>query len=196
MAEHDCPLGAVHGMASTFTRSDDVVCCDFCHEPVPASLLPQPTIELATLEQRIGTLLRIGRALETQDNAATAHPIYIVQSRRRIYGFDPDYADAPTWIAADEPVEATPEEAAEVEAEYEETGVEREDWTRTAYQDTWEAVTVCLTRAAAEQYIERQRHNLSHPRVYVESGYRNNEWIALRAELKALAALFPEGGQG
>ncbi len=38
----------------------------------------------------------------------------------------------------------------------------------------------CLTAQAAEDYMTSNRHNLHRPFIYVESGCRNDEWIALR----------------
>ena len=35
--------------------------------------------------------------LNTQDNRATAHPIFLVQQEHRIYGMDPDYTDKCVW---------------------------------------------------------------------------------------------------
>ncbi len=121
--------------------------------------------------------------LSTQSNSGTAHPMFVVQQRRRVYGFDPIYTDDFVWLQSDESVEVDAAEAAELEAAYNETSREPDNRTRTAYQDQWNFVTACLTRDAAERYIAANRHNLTDPRVYVESGYRNHEWIDLRADL-------------
>lgn len=44
-----------------------------------------------------------------------------------------------------------------------------------------------LTQSAADDYIERNRHNLGDGcYVYVDSGYRNPEWQALRAACLAV----------
>jgi len=49
-----------------------------------------------------------------------------------------------------------------------------------------EVVTVCFTNIAAEAYIERNGCDLTSPHVYVESGHRNPEWIAVRNWLLSL----------
>lgn len=45
----------------------------------------------------------------------------------------------------------------------------------------WQNVQPFFTEEAADSYIALNGHNLKTPRTYVESGYRNAEWIALRA---------------
>lgn len=58
--------------------------------------------------------------------------------------------------------------------------------TRTAYQDSWENVQPFFTRKGAEEYLRINGHNLEgkeKPRIYVESAYRNAEWIAIRQML-------------
>ena len=127
----------------------------------------------------------ISHELATQDNAATAHPIFVVEQRRRIYGMDPQWFDTdPVWLDGyGDNVEATDEERAGLDAEYERTGVERGGWTRTHFVDIWEFVTPFFTRRAADAYIASNRHNLCEPRVLVHSGYRNREWQAVTAFL-------------
>jgi hypothetical protein len=43
-----------------------------------------------------------------------------------------------------------------------------------------------FTEKAAQEYINANRHNLVEPRIYVESGYRNYEWQAVRTLLKTM----------
>jgi hypothetical protein len=56
-----------------------------------------------------------------------------------------------------------------------------EGFRRVGYLDTWDFVTACLTEAGADEYIRVNGHDLKEPRTYVTSGYRNQEWIDLRA---------------
>lgn len=121
-------------------------------------------------------LLHIGKLLLTQDNRITADPIFVVQQRHRIYGFDPDYSDDVVWLD---------EECNEMDCGDEEG--EESEYTRTAYVDQWEFVTACFTEAAADAYIAANSHNLKEPRVYVESGHRNQEWKDIRRALMAMA---------
>lgn len=130
-------------------------------------------------------LLAIASGIATQDNAATAHPYYIVQQRREIAGIDPDYHDdaVVVWVQADWAVYEADDEFEALENGFQETGDEPEHWRRTHQIEIWEFVTAFLTRKGAQEYIEAQRHNLNKPRIYVESAHRNREIIALRESL-------------
>lgn len=145
------------------------------------------------------TLEEIGALIVSQDNASTHLPMFIVQQRRRNYGYDPDYTDDVAWIdVCNDSVEADTETAARLEAarnrfyagdrEDCENDPENGCWERTAYVDTWEFVTVCFTRVAAEEYIADNRHRMTDPRIYVDSAYRNREWETIREHLRSLAS--------
>ena len=138
------------------------------------------------LASAVSVLQRLGVDIATQDNAATSHPVFVVEQRRRIYGLDPDYCDAPIWLHQDG-FEADAEEKARLDAE-DENGAEDECWRKTGYVDIWEFVTACFTRKGAERFLERQRHNLKHPRIYIHSAHRNDEWIELRKVMVELGA--------
>jgi hypothetical protein len=131
-------------------------------------------------------MVEIGRALATQDNQATSHPMFLVQQSRRQTGLDPRWGVPVVWLD-NEGAEVEAEEAKALEAAFEETGEEPADRTRTGYVDLWEFVTCCFTDAAARSYIEANKHRLNRPRVYVDSAYRNAEFIAVRQHLQELA---------
>jgi hypothetical protein len=122
----------------------------------------------------------IAERLRTQDNRCTAEPIYLVQQRKRIYGVDENYTEKIAWVSSDEGIEASPEEAKAADERYEESGQEPEDFSRVGYVDEWEFVTACLTLKGAEAFIAAQKHNLTDPRIFVDSGHNNSEWKALR----------------
>jgi len=131
----------------------------------------------------------IAERLRTQDNRCTAIPVFIVKENKRIYGFDPTYADGDdiAWIdSANDCAEADSEERAKLEAEWDGTGEEPDGWTRTAYQDRWEFVTACFTEEGCKEYLRRNGHNHGATRIYVASGYRNDEWDAVREHLKGI----------
>lgn len=117
--------------------------------------------------------------LRTQDNRCTAEPIFLVQQRRRIYGLDPDYSDKFVWMQ--DGYEADEEEAKKYEEAYQNGDYTPEDATRTYYEDTWEFVSCFLTHQGAEDFIKARSHELTDPRIYVDSAHRNGEWKALRA---------------
>lgn len=127
--------------------------------------------------------------LKTQDNRATAVPIFAVQERVRDYGYDTTWGGASVWIdGANDNVEADAEEARILDAQ-EVLGEVPEEWTRVGYVDRWEFVQPFFTEAAANAYIEANRHNLTDPRTYVYSGHRNPEW----REVRDLLLRTPEG---
>lgn len=124
------------------------------------------------------------------DNAkndhGTAHPLFVVQARKRLYGFDTDCVDTIAWLYDGE--EVTAGGAGDLEERFGETGEEPEGYQRTAYVDQWEFVTACFTREAAEAYLHSNHHRHAELRVFVDSAYRNEEWIRLRAYFEALAS--------
>lgn len=63
----------------------------------------------------------------------------------------------------------------------------------------WEFVTACLTDDGARSYMKANGHNLRKcSRIFVHSGYRNDEWIGLRNYLLSLHAAprVPDTPQG
>lgn len=104
---------------------------------------------------RLDDLREMGERLRTQDNLATAHPIFLVEQQRRIYGVDSDHTDDFEWLEGES----------------------------VGYTMIWEFVTCCFSQVAAQSYIDANRHNLKEPRIYVASAYRNPEWIAVRKRL-------------
>ena len=130
-------------------------------------------------------LKEISDNIRKQSNDCTNLPMFVVQTRRRIYGMDTDYSEEIAWLYADEAVEVDADTAKHLEEMYQ-TNHEingdlcLDDYTRTAYIDVWEMATVCFTRKGAEDYIKANGHNLNEPRIYVESGYRNVEFETIR----------------
>jgi len=145
--------------------------------------------EVARLTNRLDRLRDIGEDMRNQDNLATACPVFMVQRRRRIYGLDPDYADTFVWLSDDGDYEAEEAEIPALEAEHDRTGAdEHGGFRRLAYVDIWENVQPFFTRHGAARYLVVNGHNLRpETRIYVESGWRNQEWEDIRAALLALA---------
>lgn len=137
-------------------------------------------------------LAQLAKRLRTQDNCATAHPLYCVQEEERIYGMDPAYADEATmsiWSYVDDP-EVSYDTDLELLQEYDSKrklswrdqrvvfGPSRHVYERVYYVNRWQFVCAHLTEDAAELYIEQNSHNLKNPRIYVTSQHRCYEWIA------------------
>lgn len=132
------------------------------------------------------TLAEMGEQIRTQNNAATGHPIFMVQQRRRIYGMDLSWDGEWEWID-EEGNEAGGDERLALEEWRIKTGDQEHDgFRRVGYTDLWEAVQPFFTRVGAERYIATNKHNLCDPRVYVESAYRNHEWQNVRDFLSDL----------
>ena len=119
----------------------------------------------------------MGRRMLTQDPRATSHPIYLVRQRRRIYGLDSDYTDQFVYVYRDDGTEYGAELKAEDDPAH---------FRRVGIRDIWIGVQPFFTNSEAERFIASNYHNLTEPHVYVESGYRNREWIAARAHFMAL----------
>ena len=97
-------------------------------------------------------LKKTSELLRTQNNRATAHPLFIVYEKERIYGVDPDFHD----------------DACVYEAE------------KLHYIVRNRFVSAHFTEAAAERYIAENNHNLCRPFVYAASMHRCHEMMAIR----------------
>ena len=122
--------------------------------------------------------------LREQDNLGTHLPQYIVQTKERLYHYDDGSGDY-VWVDNDFN-EADEEKEKELDIEddwqlrYE--NVEK-GWQKTYYKDIWHNKQPFFTRAAAQEYIDCNGHNLGgqeNCRIYVESGFRNKEWENIR----------------
>mgnify|MGYP000977418544 CR=1 FL=1 len=134
-------------------------------------------------------LQAIGEQIRIQDNRATDAPIFIVQQRKRIYGIGEDYTDDYVWIDTQgDSHEADPEEAATLDAMYEEDFYHEglKNWRRVGFIDIWEFVTACFTEKGCQDFIALNGHNLTDPRIYAAGSYRNIEYRTVRDYLKSL----------
>lgn len=132
------------------------------------------------------TIAIITHNLRTQDNHITDNPIFVVEQKRRITGFAVGYTDDFTWIDPDgEEVSET--NRVKLERYYDRTlNYETKGYSRTGYRDVWVFVTACLTEQGCKDYLRLNGHNLGETRIYVYSGYRNEEWRAVREHLVAM----------
>lgn len=134
----------------------------------------------------IDRMKTIGELIRSQDNRATDAPLFIVQKKERIYGFDPSYSDNYVWLdTGNDCYEATSEEAIELDRK-EDNDEDLDGWVKTAYQDRWEFVTACFTEQGCKDYITINGHNLGETRIYAEGSYRNEEFRAVRKFLMEL----------
>lgn len=131
-------------------------------------------------------LAEIGERLRTQDNLATAEPMFCVQILVRDIGFDSGLSDKLCWhdgpnhitVFDDDPDFTEPPDG--------------EEWDEYGYRDRWETTMVAFTKGGCEEYLDLNGHNDRHrahqgkTRIYVESFYRCPEMIAIRNYLKTL----------
>jgi len=136
-------------------------------------------------------LTKLGYELRTQNNACTAHPLFLVQKRRRIFGMDSGYADEYEWHSChdaeykysqadiQEAIRDDPAADADRNIEDDDEFVrDPEDYgyEKVYYIDEWRFVTAHFTRKAAQRYLNENAHNMTAPRIYVSSQYRCHEW--------------------
>ena len=120
------------------------------------------------------TLIKIGDQLRTQDNRCTENPMFCVQVRERIVGFDTDYCEGTVWFDPDD-CEGGEKERPE--------DVDNTDLKEIGYRDIWKTVMVSFTEEGCQEHLRQNGHNYRHyqeTRIYVESFYRNPEMNAIR----------------
>lgn len=128
--------------------------------------------------------------LREQDNRITSNPIFMVQRKERTYGFDMNYSDDHIWL--DRGDEIYDEELiAELNRKDENYDDIDSRYYKCYYRDDWINVQPFFTEVAANQYLDINAHNLDgreNCRIYVESGYRNEEWRIIRDYFLTLGA--------
>jgi hypothetical protein len=124
-------------------------------------------------------LAELIKNLREQDNRITANPIFMVQSLNRNYGYDDGYGSGHIWLDRGDEIydEDLIKELDRKDEEYEEIDSR---YYKCYYRDEWINKQPFFTEAAAKEYIRVNGHNLCEPRIYVESGWRNDEWNFIR----------------
>lgn len=113
----------------------------------------------------------------------TADPIFTVQKKRIVTGLDTDYTDNVGWFDTGSGDLVEGDEAAELEARYDDTGDKPEGYVRTGWFEEWKHYATFITMESAQEFAKSKGENC---RVYVDSGCRNHEWRALRAFLLSI----------
>jgi len=115
--------------------------------------------------------LRYHNKGEGVNDHCTANPVFIVQKRERVYGFDSDYVSDYVWINADnDHAEADERTARRLDALYDDGRCTKE-WKRVYYVDRWDYVCAHFTKEAATAFITRKGHDYEGLRVWVDSQY-------------------------
>mgnify|MGYP001579768353 CR=1 FL=1 len=140
-------------------------------------------------------IFTIAANLAVQDSRMTSNPVFAVQQKERQFPGDPDADDPYYWV--DDDWDEVGEEIAKLLDEADEMGWSKivdsderarevDDYSKVYYRDVYRFVQPFFTEAGAKRYIEINGHNLREPRIYVESGYRNEEWETVRGYLLAI----------
>jgi hypothetical protein len=128
-----------------------------------------------------GELRELSLEMTTQDNRATAHPLYCVYVKEKYHGVDGDYTDEYDWLD---------EEGQIVDlAQYgltEEQAEEQELPVKTYFVKMTRFINAHFTMKAAKLYIKENKHNLTNPFVYVSSLNRCHEMIKIQKYLVGL----------
>ena len=131
-------------------------------------------------------LREMGKLILTEDNRATAHPIFVVRQYRRIHGMDPNYGeDNYEWVHTQDHEFSLPSDGALEEYLDSEDG-DITEFEKVYYLDIEVNVQPFFTEKAAQRYINSNKHNLTKPYIYVECAYRNYEWQLIREFLMGL----------
>ena len=147
------------------------------------------------------TLRDIGERLRTQDNRATADPIFLLQIKVRETGFDSSYADNSCWwnpgnlwcVYDDDPEYI--KESCSFELDELENMPKGEGWEGPfGYKERWETVGAFFTLGGLEEHMELNGHNVKRQafrgewRSYVDYLNRNPEMVEIRNWLMSLTA--------
>ena len=128
-------------------------------------------------------LRSLGNAIATQDNRATAHPLFVVFQTRDIvanedYDHDRiDYYDKDDCESIEEEHEPT---TYALLKKLDDLGELPDRYCRVAVKEVNEFVTACFSEQGCKDYIAANGNNLNKPFIYVSSLYRNAEMISLR----------------
>lgn len=129
---------------------------------------------LSVTEQAVAFLEEIKEQLNTQDNCATANPIFMVEELERVYGLKSEYSDKYELV---EEEECQVVNIDDIEDEY--VSVRK-----VYYEEFWKPIKACFSRADAEKFIELDGHNHKKLRIYVSSMHRCPQMVQLRNYLK------------
>lgn len=128
------------------------------------------------------TSAQIGELLRTQDNRITSDPLFVVEKKVVVTGFDSDYADFFQWVDFENDYyEADEEQAKRLdEMLLNEPESIPAGWEKVGCRIHWQFVTCCLTEQGCKDFLKINGHNVGESRIYAYSGWRNYEWQHVR----------------
>lgn len=128
-------------------------------------------------------LKALGNAIATQDNLATAHPLFVVFQKQPVVAHEDYDHDRIEYYDSNECENLEEEDDPskyELLSRLDELGELPDHWRRVAVKDVDSFVTACFTEQGAKDFIAAQGRNLNKPFIYASSLYRNTEMIGLR----------------
>lgn len=141
-----------------------------------------------------GYILALSQQLHTQDNRCTSHPIFQVRDVKQVPCL-PEHADDTHWwdeegsAVLDEELIKTLEDAS-LGGSYC-TLEDDEDAPPYTYHCTYtktlrQVVATFMTQQAADAWVKANEHRHNALEIYIDSGFRNPEWQAIRDFLMSL----------
>ncbi len=123
--------------------------------------------------------------LRNQDNLGTADPVYTVQEKVCVYGFEDGYEDGWKWCGKEQVFDTTQElldwlieneyltdkEVKEAEEFEIDLLLQQHEYNQIGIKHYWKHVNTHLTREAAEAFIKRKQHDYGELRIWVDSLY-------------------------
>ncbi len=132
------------------------------------------------------------QSILSQDTFHTSDPVYVVYQKRQIVvprGYSDNYIlrnirDCEAEMSAEEFQDlCIRQNKGEEVFDSFDNKFNEYHWEEEYYQEIDKFCAACFTRKGAEDYIAANGHNLRKPYIFVESGYRNSEWISIREGL-------------
>ena len=152
-------------------------------------------IEREVVKRLAERLKHMGALMLTQSPRGTQSPIYVVYQKREVVGRD-DYSDGDNDGAHAQFIEQiTGDNGAfdSIEDGIKDLKAEGyQDVTESDFEELWvikvrDFVSVFFTEKAAQDFIDRNGHNLREPYIYVESAWNNPELQDLMSDILLLA---------
>lgn len=161
---------------------------DACAKPMLGTVrVDQPTYErwedhgwvmLSNRPQATPAFIQeIAQRVATQDNRATAEPIFAVMQKREMVTLEGHDHDRIVWVNTEcgDYTEASRQKARHLEKKFRNDD-ETPGWARYAVKEVDQFVTACFSEEGCKDYLRRDRHNLRKPFIYAFGSYRNAEW--------------------
>lgn len=165
--------------------------------------------EIKVTDEQYDFLINLSKEINTQDNLATAHPLYCIFDKEDV-PTSSDYSDKYAWLSYDcdyhidgddkksikEKIQSykddNPEEVENMKDMGEDDamehmefkkvyGIEKERFTGNAF----------LTMKAAKRFIELNHYHYKKPYVFVTSAWRNDEMQTIMGIIKELSEVKP-----